>query len=105
MLGDRLAERNDRAVHVDFLGGKARFPSGPFLLAHLLSCPVYLVFALFSEPNRYDVHCELFADRIRLPRETREESVKEYAQKYAARIEHYVRQSPKNWFNFFEFWD
>ena len=104
MLADRLPERDDRSVKVDFLGGQARFPSGPFLLAHLLNCPVYLVFALFTEPNRYDVHCELFADAIRLPRATREESVRAYAQKYASRIEHYVREAPQNWFNFYDFW-
>ena len=104
MLGDRLTERDDRAVEVDFFGGRARFPSGPFLLAHMLGCPVYLVFALFSAPNRYDVHCELFADAVELPRASRNEGVRKYAQAYAARIESYVSKAPLNWFNFYDFW-
>ena len=98
------AIREQVASAVNLVVQQARFPSGPFLLAHLLNCPVYLVFALFTEPNRYDVHCELFADAIRLPRATREESVRAYAQKYASRLEHYVREAPQNWFNFYDFW-
>lgn len=104
ILGDRVPDRSDRSVEADFLGGKALFPTGPFLLAHMLSCPVYLVFGLFLEPNRYEVYCEPFADVVKLPRATRAEALKTYAQKYAERLEVYVKKAPYNWFNFFEFW-
>ena len=43
VLADRVG-LNDRTVSVDFFGARARFPSGPFLLAAALKCPVYLVF-------------------------------------------------------------
>jgi predicted LPLAT superfamily acyltransferase len=104
ILGDRIPERSDRAVDAELLGGTAAFPTGPFLLAHMLKCPVYLVFALFHEPNRYEVYCEPFADVIKLPRATRDEALKTYAQQYATRLEAYVKKAPYNWFNFFEFW-
>ena len=35
-------------------------------------CPVYLTFGLYHEPNRYDLYCEPFAERIELPRGARE---------------------------------
>ncbi len=105
ILGDRLPERSDRSVEAQFLGATASFPTGPFLLAHMLKCPVYLVFALFHEPNRYEVYCEPFADAIKLPRSARGEALRSYAQQYAARLEVYARKAPYNWFNFFEFWN
>lgn len=30
--------------------------------------------------------------------------MKEWVQRYAARIEHHARSAPLNWFNFFDFW-
>jgi predicted LPLAT superfamily acyltransferase len=74
------------------------------LLAALLKCPVYLTFGLYHAPNRYDLFCEPFEDEIQLPREARDEALHAYAQKFAARLEHYVRLAPDNWFNFYDFW-
>lgn len=103
MMADRTG-LNDRNVHAEFFGQPAAFSAGPFLLASILRCPVYLVFGLYSEPNRYDLHCERFADRIDLPRKDREAGLQKWTQLYAARIEHHARQAPLNWFNFFDFW-
>jgi predicted LPLAT superfamily acyltransferase len=108
--GDRVAILADRAVEsermaeVDFLGSKARFPTGPYLLAALVKCPVYLTFGLYRAPNRYDLFCEPFEEEIQLPRGDRDETLRAYAQKFATRLEHYVRLAPDNWFNFYDFW-
>jgi predicted LPLAT superfamily acyltransferase len=104
ILADRVPDRSDRSTTAEFLGAPAKFPTGPFLVAHMLNCPVFLVFGLFHAPNRYDIYCEPFADVIKLPRATRNEALKTYAQKYAARLEAYARKAPYNWFNFFDFW-
>jgi predicted LPLAT superfamily acyltransferase len=103
ILADRVAP-GERVAEVDFLGGKARFPTGPYLLAALLKCPVYLTFGLYRAPNRYDLFCEPFEEEIQLPREARDEALHAYAQKFATRLEHYVRLAPDNWFNFYDFW-
>ncbi len=103
LLGDRVGA-DDRAVEVDFLGGRARFPTGPYILASALKCPVYLTFGLYRDPDRYELHCEPFAERVELPRKERQEALARYAQEYAARLEHYVRSAPDNWFNFYDFW-
>ncbi|MBZ0118486.1 MAG: hypothetical protein K8H88_15900 [Sandaracinaceae bacterium] len=114
ILADRIppgVARDDdsRTVAVDFLGSKARFPTGPYLLAAALKCPVYLTFGLYRDPNGYDLHCEPFAERIDLPRragpQARAEALRGYAQRYAERLEHYCRLAPDNWFNFYDFWE
>ena len=103
LAADRIGI-GDRTAQVDFLGEKAAFPTGPFLLASVLKCPVLLVFGLYREPNHYDLYCEPFADRIDLPRKNREEAMRDWLQKYAQRLEYYARKAPDNWFNFFDFW-
>lgn len=104
VLGDRLEGDGARAVTVDFLGAKAKLPTGPYLLAHMLSCPVYFVAGLYSAPNRYDLFFKPFSDAVKLPRKGREEAAQEYAQKYALELEAFARRAPYNWFNFYDFW-
>ena len=105
IFGDRLSEQKDRSVEAELLGGKAPFPTEPYLLAHMLGCPVYLVFALFHAPNRYEVHCEELAESVRLPRPKRAEVLRTISQKYATRLEAHARLAPYNWFNFYPFWN
>ena len=103
ILADRVG-LGERAVEVDFLGGRAPMPSGPFLLASLLRCPVYLTFGLYREPNRYEMFCEPFADSIDLPRKERDAATRAHVQKYADRLATYVSRAPDNWFNFYDYW-
>ena len=102
-MGDRVGA-DGKAVQVPFLGAPAPFPTGPYLLAAALGCPMYLAFGVFDEPNRYTLHCEPFAERVVLPRADRVEALAAYAARYAARVEHHCRLAPYNWFNFFDFW-
>jgi predicted LPLAT superfamily acyltransferase len=103
VLADRVG-LGDRTVEVELLGGKVLLPAGPYMLAAPLACPVYLTFGLHRPPNRYDLYCEPFADRIQLARKTRESDARAYAQRYAQRLEHYCRLAPDNWFNFYPVW-
>lgn len=103
ILGDRV-HGDARAMEADFLGGRARFATGPFLLASMLRCPVYLVFGLHRAPSHYELFCEPFAEQVVLPRKRREEALAEYVQRYADRLAHFARLYPDNWFNFFDFW-
>ena len=102
ILADRTID--EKTVEVDFLGGRAQFPTGPFVLAAALHCPVLLTFGLYHAPNRYDLYCEPFAEKLALPRANREEALREAVQRYATRLEHYCRLAPYNWFNFYDFW-
>lgn len=104
ILADRVG-LNDKYVEVTFFGEKAAFPTGPFLLAATLKCPIRLVFGLYFEPNRYEVFCEPFSERLILPRGARQEALRDAVQAYAHRLEDYCRRAPYNWFNFFDFWE
>jgi predicted LPLAT superfamily acyltransferase len=103
ILGDRIGP-DGRAATVRFFGADASFPTGPYMLAALLKCPIYLTFGLYHSPDRYDLYCEPFEEMVSLPREGREEALAAYAQRFATRLEHFVRLAPDNWFNFYRFW-
>jgi predicted LPLAT superfamily acyltransferase len=106
IVGDRVPPAGNgsaRVCHVDFFGEPAPFPQGPFLLAALLGCPVYLFFCL-REGGRYRIHMEAFAERIFLPRRERQAHLADYLQRYARRLEHHCLSAPEQWFNFYDFW-
>ena len=103
IMADR-ATAEERAIEVDFLGGRARFAVGPWMLASVVGVPVILAFGLYRGGNRYDAHLELFSERVVLPRGDREEALRACVQGYAARLEHYARLAPYNWFNFYDYW-
>ncbi len=106
IMADRIPSNAtaDRVVRVPFLGADAAFPAGPFLLAAMLKCPVYLTFGIHRDPDTYDLYCEPFANRIDLPRGDRQAGLRKYVAQYAERLEHYARKAPDNWFNFYDFW-
>lgn len=103
VLGDRVGV-NEKTCTAEFLGAPARFPTGPYTLAALLKCPIYLTFGLYHGQGRYDLYCEPFAEQLELPRGRREAATAAHVQRYAERLEHYCRLAPLNWFNFYEFW-
>ena len=103
MNADRV-RGDEKTVTVDFLGGKVRLAASPWLLAHSLRTPVIIGFGLYEGGNRYRNHFELFAQRVEIPRERREQALQEYAQRYADRLAHYAKLAPFNWFNFYEYW-
>ena len=103
ILADRVMPEEPH-VEVSFLGGRARLPAGPFVLAALLRCPVYFVAALFRAPSTYELHCEPLFTEVSLPRGKRDEAIVGYAQRYADTLARYVALAPDNWFNFFDFW-
>ena len=75
-----------------------------FILAAALHCPVYLTFGIYRGGTRYELYCEPFADRIDLPRKQRDLALRQVAQRYADRLQAFVRLAPYNWFNFYDFW-
>lgn len=103
ILADRATDEHG-AVTVSFFGRDVRLPTGPFILASTLRCPVYFTAGLYRGGRNYDLFCEPFAERIVLPRGRREEAVRDYVQQYAECLERYVRLAPDNWFNFYDYW-
>lgn len=104
IAGDRVPVRGDKTVPVDFLGGRAPFPVGPYLIASLLGCPLHLMVCL-HEGDGYAVEFELLAERVVLPRRAREQALATHAQAFADALAARLRRSPYDWFNFYAFWD
>lgn len=86
-----------------FLGEKAPFSTGPYILASLLQCPVYTMMAI-REGNKYKVDMKLFAEHIILQRGNREAALQGYAQQYADYLQRYCLEYPYQWYNFYDFW-
>jgi predicted LPLAT superfamily acyltransferase len=103
LLGDRVAD-SGKTVKCSFLGRETEFPQGPMLMASILKCPIFLFFGLYLGTNRYQIRIEPFADVIELERGRRKEMLQSWSQQYADRLEHFARQRPYNWFNFYDFW-
>jgi predicted LPLAT superfamily acyltransferase len=104
IAGDRTpVGGGQRFSTVPFLGSPAPFSQGPYILAALLGCPVYLMFCR-REGARFRLSVERFADRIALPRGRREQALADYAARYALRLEAQALADPYQWYNFFDFW-
>lgn len=108
IVGDRIAVNPQRdgewrVCWSPFMGQPAPFPQGPFILAAILRCPVNLIFAL-REQGQLRIHCEPFADPLRLPRSDRQAALQHTIDRYAERLEFHALRSPLDWFNFFDFW-
>ncbi|MBF8776089.1 glycosyl transferase [Pseudomonas fulva] len=103
IAGDRVPLHGGRTVEVDFLGHRAAFPQGPWLLAGMLECPLNLLFCL-KHDGRYHVTLEPFAERLQWRRGQRDEVIAQWAARYADRLGHYCMRAPLQWFNFYPFW-
>jgi predicted LPLAT superfamily acyltransferase len=103
LLGDRSFGGAD--LRVPFLGGPARFPIGPYLLAAATGAPIFQAFVVrehighyrfFSFPAKF-----IPRDLLRAGTDALQPHVAEYAQSLA-RV---AKQYPFQWFNLFPFWD
>jgi predicted LPLAT superfamily acyltransferase len=103
MLGDRTIA-GEGTVMCPFLGSPARFPVGPFRLAAMLERPIVLMFGLYLGGNRYDIHFERLAEFSHEDRAGRGAIMEQAVRSYVARLEHYCRLAPYNWFNFYDYW-
>ncbi|MQP76198.1 acyltransferase [Stenotrophomonas sp. MYb238] len=103
LLVDR-ARPGETALQAPLLGAPAPFPTAPWLIASVLKAPVMLAFGLYRGGNRYDLLFEPFAPALEVPRAQRAEALSALVHRYAARLEHHLRDAPWNWFNFYDFW-
>ncbi len=105
IMGDRLAVAGGdaTAAEVEFLGGAAKFPVGPYVLAAALGCPAYTLFCT-RQGKRFSVVFDLFADPVTLPRRDRAAATQAYAAVFAKRLEKIVALDPFQWFNFYDYW-
>ena len=104
IAGDRVPVRGSKTVRIPFLGSEADFPVGPYLIAGLLGCPLFLMLCL-HEGDGYALEFKLLADKVQLPRRDREAALADHARRFADALAARLRCSPFDWFNFYAFWD
>lgn len=85
-----------KTLTFDFLGGQAKFPAGPFIMAYKFKVPITFVYAVKASRFHYD----LFATD---PIESAG-SEEEIAEKYVRHLESMVRKYPAQWFNFYKYY-
>jgi predicted LPLAT superfamily acyltransferase len=103
ILADRGLD-SERRLRVPFFGETVGFPVGPFRLAAILKRPVVFMAGLYRGGRRYDIHFEVISEPDDAADRSIDEAIEETMRRYAARLEHYCRAAPYNWFNFYEFW-
>jgi len=91
---DRYLE-GAKYIEMDFLGRKAKFPYGPFVIASKFNAPVTFVFA--AKDGKYSYHLSSTK-----PIEGKMKP-EEIAQLYVEELERKVKAFPEQWFNYFNF--
>ena len=104
ILGDRTLQDGEQ-LQARFLGEAALFPAAPYRMALMLKRPILFMTGLYRGGNRYELHLEKLFDPVGVSRTGRTAAVEEALHRYAERLEHYCREAPYNWFNFYDFWD
>jgi predicted LPLAT superfamily acyltransferase len=109
LLADRtLAAKNpsdrSRTTKLPFLGTPARFSDGPFRLAAMLKRRVVFMAGLYHGGNRYELRFLELADFRTIAAADVDVKVREALQRYVQELESLCRETPFNWFNFFDFW-
>ncbi|MBN2804969.1 MAG: hypothetical protein JXR91_17870, partial [Deltaproteobacteria bacterium] len=105
MMGDRFVPgARQRVSTVSFLGSDAPFPENPWIVAHLLGCPVFFVSGLRHTEKKYTCIARLIDEKIVLERQNRSLEIRKYSEQYARFLENICKEFPYQWFNFYDFW-
>ncbi len=92
--GDRYVEGGNK-FEAEFMGEKAYFPTGPFLVASKFKTSVVLYFSTRERGMRYKFHFRILEGGM-----SKEELFREYIEE----LGNIVKQYPQQWFNFYEVW-
>jgi hypothetical protein len=104
------AASRDRTLALDFLGAPAAFSDGPFRLAALLRRQVVFMTGLYHGGRRYELRFAPLADFTQRPprgsgaQAAQDAAVHDAMRRYVQQLESLCRETPYNWFNFFDFW-
>lgn len=92
---DRYME-GAKFIELDFLGKKAKFPLGPFIVASKFKAPVTFVFNVKESKYHY-----LLSSTTPIERKM---SSEEIAKRFVLELEKKVTLHPEQWFNYFDFY-
>jgi predicted LPLAT superfamily acyltransferase len=105
MHGDRFLP-GANSTEVEFMGEKAKFPTGPLYLASKHGAPVTFVYAVKESATHY----HFFASEPKVYKypgniKTRKTELHQMVSEFVESIEKIVKLYPLQWFNYFRFWN
>ncbi|MCF0196759.1 MAG: lysophospholipid acyltransferase family protein [Bacteroidaceae bacterium] len=101
MPADRIFG-SDQKLTLDFLGGKADFPLGPFKLATAVGLDVITMHVMKTASCRY----KIVVRRLDYDKDaSSRDKVSQLSQAYVNQLQEVVRDYPTQWYNYFEFWN
>ncbi|MDR1349410.1 MAG: acyltransferase [Zoogloeaceae bacterium] len=107
IAGDRIPVNpqtiSSATLAIPFLDAPARFPTGPYILAAALACPVFTLFSA-RRGDTFLINIRPLSERIVLPRRERQEAISTCLRAYVAALTEECQKNPLQWFNFFPFW-
>ena len=102
IMGDRTPLGGDKAARVKFLGKEASFNYGPYLIAGILGVKISSLWCQ-KIGGKFRIELVPLASAVKLGRD-RAAAAREYLQIYVRELENRCKQTPTQWFNFFDFW-
>jgi predicted LPLAT superfamily acyltransferase len=102
--GDRVPAKSDKTIEGELLGRKVSIPMGPFLMSYLLNAPVYS-FHCFNSKEGYRIQVRDITPKIEKSRKNRNEYINELIKNYLEDLESLIINDPKQWFNFYKYWE
>lgn len=100
MPADRVVE-NSKTLKIRFLDAEAQFPMGPFSVATMRGLDVLAINVMKTSAKAYRVYITPLAYDKSAPRKLQ---MQQLAQSYVGELERRIRQYPRQWYNFYEFW-
>ncbi len=95
--GDRFMAMDNVAI-ADFLGSPAQFPTGPFKIAAKCRVPIVFYYSMREKNRTYRFIFEETAVEGRIKPE-------HLLGEYVKSLEKVVMRYPRQWFNFYDFWN
>lgn len=97
---DRLFGSSKNIV-CSFMGAKAKFPLGPFMVSVQRDVPVLSIHVLKEKTHCYHV----YITRLNAGEGNSKERACNLARQFAENLEAIVRKYPTQWYNYYEFWN
>lgn len=101
MSGDRVM--GGKTFECDFLGSKAKFPAGPFVMAVEREVKILAVFVMKESLSTYHVVIKELSPKGDHEMKKREKMLS-LAQSFADELTSIVMEYPSQWFNYYSFW-
>ena len=102
IMGDRTPLGGDKVARVKFLGKEASFNYGPYLIAGILGVKISSLWCQ-KIGGKFRIELVPLASAVKLGRD-KAAAAREYLQIYVRELENRCKQTPTQWFNFFDFW-